>query len=270
VWLKDVNDLKRGRKLRIGQKLFVPDRTGVVLANKALAQAKKDKKEDLPEAKEAATQTNEIVAGNVVYYIVQNGDNLTTIANEYDSSVDELRKMNKLSKRALLKVGMKLKVPKDEGLPTDPNAKPEESSKIERAEAEGAGTPTAREPGSESDYDGKQRINDKILYRVRKGENLTEIAKKYGMSVRQLAVYNDLPPRVMLKAGTRLEIPVRSKKEVSQRKAKPKSKFHVVRRGENLTKIADRYQISLQELKNANRLKSGSKVLAGMRLLVPL
>lgn len=270
AWLKDVNDLKKGRKLRIGQKLFVPDRSVRVRA-KPVVVAKRERKEDLTEATEKAVSSPEIVADNVVYYVVQAGDNLTNIADQYDSSVEELRKMNKLSKRALLKVGMRLKVPKDEGLPAEPgasanaNAKADSNSIIERAELEGARQNPVRDPSSESNFDQRNRVNEKILYKIKKNETWLQVARKFGTTVSELQKTNGLQAKSALTPGMILKIP-------SPKKASPPAfakKYHVVRKGENLTKIADYYQVSLRELKTVNKLRSGSKLIAGMRLRVP-
>ncbi len=91
AYLREINDLARKKKLRVGQKLLVPDRTSVV----------KNKK--------SKTETKEIVKG--AFYIVQPGDSLASIAEKYKISVLDLKKKNKLSRKSKLRSGRRLVLP---------------------------------------------------------------------------------------------------------------------------------------------------------------
>jgi membrane-bound lytic murein transglycosylase D len=201
AWLRDTNDLKNGRKLRIGQKLAVPDRDGgVKIVAKTAKAVKVVAKVEKTEDAETAATTPEIVTKKGVFYIVQPGDTLSAIADDYDSSIEELRRMNKMSKASVLKAGMKLKVPKDEGLPTDPSgsklAKTEETKDANEPEAAVAIVSEQREPQSVTN-----------AHVVKPGENLTTIARKYGVSIQALRQVNNLTKRSVLKIGSSLKIP---------------------------------------------------------------
>ncbi len=91
AYLREINDLTRKKKLRIGQKILVPDRTSVV----------KNKK--------SKTETKDIVKG--AFYIVQPGDSLASIAEKYKVSVLDLKKTNKLSRKSKLRAGRRLVLP---------------------------------------------------------------------------------------------------------------------------------------------------------------
>jgi membrane-bound lytic murein transglycosylase D len=257
--LRDINDLKPGRKLRIGMRIQVPERS-TRKAKVVVARREAEKADD----QEKATNP-EVVKNGVTYYIVQPGDTLSAIADDYDSSIAQIRKMNKLGSRAILKVGMRLRVPKDEGLPSDPGE---------------ARVAAARESAG---VDG--------AHVVRAGENLTTIAKKYGISIQALRKANNLGNRSVLRAGAKLIIPqdqeknpggleggarrpansdhrIVLKRQPSTAKRRP-HRVHVVRRGENLSAIAARYNVSLDSIRERNRLGSRSKVLVGARLLIP-
>lgn len=266
AWLKDTNDLKNGRKLRIGQRLMVPDSAGrrTVVAKKAAPVKVVAQKED----SEKAASNPEIVTANGVFYMVQPGDTLSAIADDYNSSIEELRRMNKLSRGSILRAGMKLRVPKDDGLP---QVAPESAggAVVDARTAD-------REPQSISSG----------AHVVRPGENLTTIAKKYGVSVPELRKANNMGKRSMLKVGSRLTIPGGTPQSSSKPKsyemmkarrsavakkptAKSKVKIHVVRNGENLSRIAEKYQVSVKGLKQKNKLASGSKLFVGARIMIP-
>lgn len=259
-WLRDVNDISKNKKLRIGQRIAVPDRNGGTTASRKSASkpviAKVEKREDT----EAAVTKPEITTSKGVFYVVQAGDTLSAIADDYDSSIEELRKMNKLSRKSILKVGMKLKVPKDEGLPADPSGAKPTVVKEEKEDS-----------SSVADTDSRGPSSVKTSHTVRSGENLYVIAKKYGVSIQQLQKVNKLSKRSVLKVGAVLTIPGNgtSSSEVKINK-NIKSKFHVVKRGENLSLIATKYQISLGALKAKNNINSGSKLHVGSRLSIPV
>lgn len=263
VWLRDVNDLKKGRKLRIGQRLAVPDRTGVKAVKVV---AKVEKKEDV----ETAAKSPEIVTKKGVFYIVQAGDTLTEIADDYDSSIEELRRMNKMSRTTVLKAGMKLKVPKDEGLPTDPNGTKVAKSDDKDATSDSDANNSMEVTTASVDRDPQAVAADAHV--VKRGENLTTIARKYGVTIKSIREANNFTKKTVLKVGSRIKIPMmakESRKDSSSAGKRKSTKFHVVRRGENLSTIAERYQISMLKLKKHNDLGRGSKILVGTRLLIP-
>ena len=127
-------------------------------------------------------------------------------------------------------------------------------------------------------------------YRVKRGENLATIARKYRTNVAYLRDINDFPRKKKLKVGQKILVPDRtplvekrpqlvgkSKKKKSKTElanAKSKSlrgdkKYHIVRKGENLSQIAKKYEVSVSSLKRANNLKSKSKLKLGTKLVIP-
>jgi membrane-bound lytic murein transglycosylase D len=287
-WLRDTNDLKAGRKLRVGMRLQVPDRTSsrkvVAKATKKIEKSnesaeKLSKVATRQEGDEVAKANPEFVASGEVFYIVQAGDTLSEIAEQYDSSISELRKMNKLSRGHILRPGMKLKVPKDEGLPSDPSG-----------DSSASGVSVAKNSDPVDVASGNLGESDSS-HVVKPGENLTTIAKKYGVSVEALQKANNLRRRSVLKVGARIVIPSstapsssgteekqmnraiknrNSKVALQQKKiTAKKTRIHVVRKGENLSSIADRYQVSLGHLREKNRQTAGGKLHVGARLLIP-
>lgn len=302
AWLKDANDLKAGRKLRVGQRILVPERSGVS-RKKPVMVARGPKPAEERSAKEVAQKSPEIVTPQGVFYVVQAGDTLSAIADDYDSSVRELRRMNQLRQGQTLQVGQRLRVPKDEGLPgsleaaAPTAAAPAAAAPAAAASAAAASAvavtsavastaaevvaavptnalPTAALAGKDSGLASNREL---LQHVVRRGENLSSIAKKYGVSVQELKRLNNLDRRSVLKVGARLSIPVDgggvpgasvSPSSALRRPVGSKSRVHIVKRGENLQKIAQRYSVSLDKIKRANNLKT-PHVVAGSKLTIP-
>ncbi len=93
-------------------------------------------------------------------------------------------------------------------------------------------------------------------YRVRRGDNLTEIARKFGTSIYKIKKDNRLKSSNII-IGQRLRVPNNS------------SKTYVVRRGDNLTKIAEKFGITIRQLKNYNALNN-TKIYPSQRLSIPI
>ncbi|HEX6134989.1 MAG TPA: LysM peptidoglycan-binding domain-containing protein [Longimicrobiales bacterium] len=102
-------------------------------------------------------------------------------------------------------------------------------------------------------------------HRVRRGETLSHIAKRYGVSVDALRRANgNVSPR-RLRAGQTLRVP--GAVAVSSARASAEQRFHRVVRGENLTVIAKRYGVTVRQIRQWNGI-SGSRIQPGQRLRV--
>jgi membrane-bound lytic murein transglycosylase D len=122
-------------------------------------------------------------------------------------------------------------------------------------------------------------------HKVRRGETLSSIASKYGVSLSSLKDANGFGRKYKLSVGQSLLIPraglvqrASSKTIQSVTENKPaladnsstvsRSKIHVVRKGESLDKIARKYDMTVASIKAANNLKS-NKVYPGKSLMIP-
>lgn len=119
AYLRDLNDLPRKTRLKVGMKIFVPDRTPL-----------KDRKSGTMVAKsEASAQTDSATDSEGRYHVVQSGDSLSTIAQKYQTSVSQLKQLNNIHKGRKLKLGMKIKLPVSTG-PNPPSARAVAKNKV--------------------------------------------------------------------------------------------------------------------------------------------
>ena len=121
-------------------------------------------------------------------------------------------------------------------------------------------------------------------YVVKANDSLTSVASQFGLSTKQLADFNGLNTTSGLFVGQRLslkETPASKAKLEADKKAaamqvadkipKVQTKTYVVKRGEYLKLIADRYALSNQELADlTSGLTAGSSLLVGQKINVPL
>lgn len=151
------------------------------------------------------------------YYKVQSGDSLWSIAKKFNTTVNKLKEKNNL-KSNLLSVGQILYLSEDEDVNT---------------------TPT----------------ND--VYIVKSGDTLYSIANKYNTTVNDLKTINNLTSN-NLYIGQKLKL--KSDYE--------KNDVYIVKKGDSLWSIANKYNITVSELKEKNNLKNNN-LSVGQQLILP-
>jgi membrane-bound lytic murein transglycosylase D len=128
--------------------------------------------------------------------------------------------------------------------------------------------------------------NERILWRyhnIKKGETLSVIARKYGVSVNDLTQANKISTKTTLRIGQELMIPISGARPTATAVAsaaekpaaakpaasKPPATVYLVKRGDTLTSIAARFNLTVSDLKKWNKLTS-SRLDIGQKLtLVP-
>lgn len=153
---------------------------------------------------------------------VRAGQNLSKIARRYGVSVRQIKRWNRL-RSSRIYVGQRLKV---------------------------------RKPRVGRTSLPKRRT---AYHKVRRGQNLSSVARRYGMTVRQVKRLNGLK-RSKILVGQRLKVYSKKSKSSKQRRYR-------IRRGDNLTKIARKFGLTVRQIKKMNRLKS-NKIKRGQYLVV--
>ena len=108
--------------------------------------------------------------------------------------------------------------------------------------------------------------SDTVIYTVKSGDTLSTVAERYNVSVTKLKRANRLTSN-MLRVGDRLEIPSSDRVERNVKPA-PETRVHVVRSGDTLSEIGERYGVSVSKLRSANGLR-GNNLRIGQRLVIP-
>lgn len=168
-------------------------------------------------------------------YRVRNGDNLWLIARKYGVSVNSIKRTNRLRSN-MIKPGQKLKIKKTVSY-GNPSSKKYTASKSKKVNT-------------------KNKKSSRQVYTVRKGETIGEIAENFGIGLSVLKRHNGLRSS-NIRAGQKLKIPPGSKKTIN----------YNIKNGDTLSDIADRYRVSVTELKKWNNLRT-TKLTAGNNLKI--
>ena len=157
--------------------------------------------------------------GQESYYIVKSGDTLSSIANIYNTTVQQIVEINGISNPNLIFPGQRLRIPVG-SYNTEPN-----------------------EMGH-------------IVYTVRRGDNLWNISRKYGTTVQEIVQLNNISNPNLIFPGQRLKIPKASNvsnKSVYYTVRRGDSLWRISR----LYGVSVRYLANLNNIRNPNLIYVG-------------
>jgi membrane-bound lytic murein transglycosylase D len=103
------------------------------------------------------------------------------------------------------------------------------------------------------------------VHKVRSGDTLWGVARKYGVTVPALASANGLTTSSALSVGARLEIPGAGGATPG---ADTTRMTYKVRRGDTLSQIAERFNVSVRQLMTWNQMRQSTSLRAGQRLVI--
>ncbi len=158
--IMDCNHISGRKKVKAGQRIIIP------LNVSRYAKIKSMKR---PES------TKIQASGDVIKYKVRRGDTLTSLAKRYDTSVDEIKRLNKFKELKGITPGQVIIL----------------SSKNEAMEQNSNSDKTVPTKGNKKRKDTITNVASKT-YTVRKGDNLEVIAKKNGISLDKIRNINKL------------------------------------------------------------------------------
>ena len=115
------------------------------------------------------------------------------------------------------------------------------------------------------------------IHVVESGQTLTGIAKKHGVKVAAIREVNGLRKGKPIRIGQELIIPAKSKRAAKKKKKgiagvalRPGERMHTVASGQSLGRIARRYNVTVDEIRERNDLrKGGRKIQPGDKLVIP-
>jgi len=182
----------------------------------------------LPEAKKVQTE--------YVYHKVRKGQNLNYIAHKYGTSVSALVAANHLRNRNQLRVGQTLLIP---------------TSKYYSAPEK------------------KTAETNIVIHTVKSGETLSGIAESYHTSLSKIRSMNNIY-QDNIQVGTKLKIPTNltSRTTPSGTPQGSEKIVHIVKKGDTLSSIANRYQVSLAKLKSWNNLDGHKPIYPGQKIVI--
>jgi membrane-bound lytic murein transglycosylase D len=117
---------------------------------------------------------------------------------------------------------------------------------------------------------------ERRVHRVKNGESLWSISRRYGMTVQQLARMNHISSKSLLKPGQRLQVAgsggsaqsASTSTETTKVAATAGKVNYKVKRGDTLSGIARRFAVSVRELQAWNNMGGSTALRAGQLLTI--
>lgn len=99
-----------------------------------------------------------------------------------------------------------------------------------------------------------------VIYKIKRGDTLSEIAKKYGTTVSVLASINNIKDVNKIYAGNTLKIPTNNSSYIE----------YTIKRGDTLSQIAKDHNTTVKVLKELNNIANVNKIYAGDTIKIPV
>lgn len=164
-------------------------------------------------------------------YIVQPGDTMTSIAQRFGADMAVLVALNGITDAAQIQVGQTLKIP---------------GQKPVNVSTDSGGT-------------AGRHI-------VQRGETLSQIARRYNTTVAELQRLNNLANASLIVAGQVIQLPSSA---TGGGTSTGGGQMYVVKRGDTLSQIAERFGVSTSDLAQANGITNPRLIYAGQQLTIP-
>ncbi len=214
-------------------------------------------------------------------YVVQTGDTMFAIAKRFSVTAAALAEENDLKAGSTIKKGQKLRLPKGykdkgptkttqviPGTPVTTVAQAEPAPAVQRPTASAA--PPVRQPVSAEASEPATTTTTlsvtgsvvtvagpRQVHTVKSGDTLTAIARKFDMSLSELAEVNKLDTDKPLKLGAKIKGPATTRKAYS------------VQTGDTLGEIAKRFNVSVKALAAENNLRATATLKKGQKIALP-
>ncbi|MDD8017996.1 MAG: LysM peptidoglycan-binding domain-containing protein [Bacteroidota bacterium] len=284
--LLEVNKVSRRKKLKIGSTLVIPIQSKSVAA---VVEAQKTKEiTERERAKKIREERKTVVASSRKKYTVRKADyeptdrekilykvkpheTLGHIAEWFHVRASHIRNWNNIPYGRFIYPGQTLKI-------WVPSEKVDEFKKIASMPfQEKQRTINASQQQQTTAIDKGKDAGNWVQHKVKRGESLEKIASQYDVAIADIKNWNKLRSS-KIKFGTYLEIyspnnigengeTVAAKTKDPANTESPGIITHVVKRGETLAKIADKYSVTISDVKKWNGLHS-SKIMVGQKLKI--
>ncbi|MCI8833229.1 MAG: LysM peptidoglycan-binding domain-containing protein [Clostridia bacterium] len=159
---------------------------------------------------------------NNIYYYVKRGDTLSHIALWYNTTVENLVRLNNIKNPDLIYIGQRLLI----SVSDDPNKSKE------------------------------------VKYTVRRGDTLSKIANRYGITVNEIVLLNNIKDPNLIYVGQQLRIPLDNSINQMQ------NVYYRVQRGDRLWRIAKRYRTTVSNIARLNGIRNPNLIFVGQILRI--
>jgi len=219
-------------------------------------------------------------------YVVKSGETLASIAKKFGMTTADLKSLNSL-RRSYVKPKQKILVY------TKPKQKPGENGAVTSTFIPAESTKDTTKTADKSILSNKSKKDSTVTpaasatrtkmvtHTVTNGESLGSIASKYHCTVEQLKNWNNLTGNIInvgqkikvsssgSTAGVTSKAETASGKPIKSNSVSQKFFTYSIQSGDNLWDLADKYNVTVSQIKDINDLKNSSRLKPGQKIKIP-
>ncbi|SMF38792.1 membrane-bound lytic murein transglycosylase D [Alteromonadaceae bacterium Bs31] len=184
-------------------------------------------------------------------YTIREGDNLSTIATDHNISVSSLKSINNI-RGTFIRAGKILMVP----VATADTAHYSQSADQRLSQRRSQSAKTAK--------------GNRVDHKVAQGESLWSIAQRYKVSTKKIARWNNMAPKDPIHPGQSLAIWTSTAQTqanaVDTSKPVIRKVSYKVRKGDSLHRIADKFQLGVNDILRWNQINTSKYLQPGQSL----
>jgi membrane-bound lytic murein transglycosylase D len=181
---------------------------------------------------------------NWVRHTVKPGDSLGKLANKYHTTVKVIKQVNELNSN-VIRIGQPIMVPV--ALKALDNYDLSQGQRL-------------------ASVQNKKHGAYKVTHTIRSGDTLWDIARKYGVTTKKLASWNNMAPGDMLRLGNKLVVWQNNKSNSKNADAITKRVTYTVRNGDSLSRIASKFNVSISNIGKWNNINTSRYLQPGQKL----
>ena len=264
----------------------VPGINGYVDRDKFTSEILLDSQEEIPSDEENNENSgNTGDTSNYIRYTIQSGDTLSEIAQRYNTTVNELVRLNNIQNPNMIYANETLLIPtKNNSISTGSDDKNNTIYIVQRGDTlysiakrfnttvqnivnnNGISNPNLIYPGQRLIIaKSTANIQTKYMnYRIKRGDTLWGIANKYNTTVNELAYINGIRNVNRIYVNQVIRIPI----NISIGEYDCGHCIYTVRRGDTLSTIANRFGKNVNEIAELNGIKNVNYIYVGQKLRI--
>ncbi len=212
-------------------------------------------------AEEAAKRKAAEEAAKPIVHQVKEGNNLTKLAEQYGVSIADIKDANPDLKDENIKIGQKINIPKKSQRGQNAASSSKQNDKQVNTPQNGKRNSLDKDKQQQSDKSKKEKSAGEA-YKKRKAE---ELAKKKAAEEAKKKAEEEAKKKAAEEAKKKAA--EEAKRKAAEEAAK-KPTHHVVKEGNNLTKLAAQYGVSADDIRKANGI-TGDNIRIGQKLIIP-
>jgi membrane-bound lytic murein transglycosylase D len=221
-------------------------------------------------------------------YTVKSGETTASIAKKFNMTTSELKSLNGF-KKSTIKPKKKILVYSKQSKEKKGDGNLTSTYVVQPLHKDTAKAPDFQEKKQELSIDQQKQQEKpnnqdiKTVHVVKSGESLGLIAKKYGCTTADIMKWNNLKNQNILvgqkinlfasaiPTATKPSAPKNNGKTISPKSNSGTSKYsmYTIQSGDNLWDIANKFDVTVSQLKSLNGLKNNSRLSPGQKIRIP-